>query len=331
MSAKFSAVAVVFGATADRYVLQGYTPQRSLEEMLDDAAKVEGLRGIELVGGWHVNDANQEQVVKAIASRGFEISMLIPELWADGKWGWGTLTSPDPGIRAAAKDRIRVAMDLAARVGCNQVSPWFGHDGYDYILQANYIRAWDLLVEGVRECAGHNPKVRLAIEYKVKEPRTHAFIGSTAKALLLVQEVGLPNVGVNLDVGHALLGYESMAESVALLKRFGDRLFHLHLNDNYRSWDDDMIPGSVHTLEWIEFFHWLARTGYNGWLSLDVFAYRERDKVAVGRESLAWLTALMGAAERLDRDGADAAMASGDAMQATKLLREALLGKVGKA
>ena len=46
MTVKFSAVAVVFGSTADRYVLGGYTPQRTLEEMLDDAAKVPGLTGI---------------------------------------------------------------------------------------------------------------------------------------------------------------------------------------------------------------------------------------------------------------------------------------------
>jgi sugar phosphate isomerase/epimerase len=327
MNAKFSAVAVVFGGTADRYVLSGYTPKRSLSEMLDDAVKVSGLRGIELVGGWHVNDANQNEVVKAIMDRGFEISMLIPELWADGKWGWGTLTSPDPRIRSMAKDRIRVAMDLAARTGCNRVSPWFGHDGYDYILQADYARAFDRLVEGVRECADHDPRVKVAVEFKVREPRTHAFIGSTAKALLLVQEVDRENVGINLDVGHALAGYESMAESVALLKRFGDKLFHVHLNDNYRSWDDDMIPGSVHTLEWIEFFYWLSRTGYDGWLSLDVFAYRERDKVAVGQESLAWLRALMAAADRLDQKAVESALESGDAMAATRLLREALVGK----
>jgi len=86
-------------------------------------------------------------------------------------------------------------MDLARRVGCNQVSPWFGHDGFDYILQADYVRAWDLLVEGLTECADHDHGVKVAVEFKVKEPRTHAFVGSTAKALLLAQEVNRPNVG----------------------------------------------------------------------------------------------------------------------------------------
>jgi len=111
-----------------------------------------------------------------------------------------------------------------------------------------------------------------------------------------------------------------------MLKRFGNKLYHLHVNDNYRSWDDDMIPGSVHTLEWMEFFYWLDRTGYDGWISLDVFAYHERDKVAVARESLAWLEALRKAAGRLDGHAVEKVLDSGDAMKATRLVREALLG-----
>jgi xylose isomerase len=67
-----------------------------------------------------------------------------------------------------------------------------------------------------------------------------------------------------------------LAEAVALLKRFGNRLMHLHLNDNYRATDDDMIPGSVHTLEWVEFFYWLDRTGYDGWLFARHFRLREK-------------------------------------------------------
>ena len=31
---EYSAVAVIFGACADRYVLQGYTPERTFDQML---------------------------------------------------------------------------------------------------------------------------------------------------------------------------------------------------------------------------------------------------------------------------------------------------------
>jgi hypothetical protein len=55
-------------------------------------------------------------------------------------------------------------------------------------------------------------------------------------------------------------------------------------------------------------------------------ATRERDKVAVARESLAWLEALRKAAGRLDGRAVESVLGSGDAMKATRPVREALLG-----
>ena len=43
-----------------------------------------------------------------------------------------------------------------------------------------------------------------------------------------------------------------MAEAAVLLRTTGKKLFHIHFNDNYRSWDDDMIVGSVHLVEFVE-------------------------------------------------------------------------------
>ena len=62
----------------------------------------------------------------------------------------------------------------------------------------------------------------------------------------------------------------------------------MHFNDNYAAWDDDMIVGSVHTVEYLEILYWLDRTGYNGWLSMDQYPYREEAAEAIG-ESVQWL------------------------------------------
>ena len=95
-------------------------------------------------------------------------------------------------------------------------------------------RAWDLLIEGTIECADHVPDVKIVVEYKPKEPRTHCFIATVGKTLLLLSKVNKPNVGAMIDVGHALQGYENTAESAALLHYFGDKLFYMHFNDNWR-------------------------------------------------------------------------------------------------
>ncbi len=321
---KFSAIAVVFGSCADRYVLEGYSPKKSFDEMMEAAKKVPSLEGIELVGGWHLTAKNAKEIVKKVEDYGLCVSAIIPELWSSAKWGQGSFTSRDKKIRQDAIDEVKRAMDLAKETGCGIVVPWFGQDGYDYSFQSDYIQAWDFMVEGLFECANHLPDVKIAVEYKIKEPRTHCFIGTIGKAILLIKEVGKDNVGITLDIGHALEGYENMAESVALAKRFGNKLFHLHLNDNYRLWDDDMIPASVHTIEMIELLFWLNKTGYDGWYSLDIFPYREDGKKAA-IEGIEWIKGLSDLIDKMGEEEIERIIKQGDATQASALLRKFLL------
>ncbi|MFN2153636.1 MAG: sugar phosphate isomerase/epimerase family protein, partial [Anaerolineae bacterium] len=163
------------------------------------------------------------------------------------------------------------------------------------------------------------------IEYKPKEPRTHCFIGTVGKTLLLVEKVGKPNVGAMIDVGHALMAYENAAESAALLQYFGQKLFYMHFNDNWRLWDDDMTVGSVHTVEMLELLYWLDRMGYDGWYALDIFPYRENG-IRAATESIRWIQGLHDLLDRIGRDRIGQVVANGDAMEASAMIREALLG-----
>ena len=104
------------------------------------------------------------------------------------------------------------------------------------------------------------------------------------------------------------------------------RLFHVHLNDNYRYWDDDLIVGSVHLWETLEFLYWLHRIGYQGWYSLDIFPYRE-DGLEATEASLANLKALMKIAESLDQEKLDALQRKNDAVAIVNMLRDFVLRK----
>ena len=117
----------------------------------------------------------------------------------------------------------------------------------------------------------------------------------------MVKEIELPNVGVTIDVGHSLVAGENVAEAAVMLKLYGDRLFHMHFNDNYRFWDDDMIVGSVHLVEYIELLFWLKEIGYDGWYSMDQYPYRENAQAAL-RESIEFLKGIDGL---LTQDGMD--------------------------
>ena len=52
----------------------------------------------------------------------------------------------------------------------------------------DYLKMYDWMLEGLDECAEHNPNVKISLEFKPKEPRMHIMINSTAKALLFVND-----------------------------------------------------------------------------------------------------------------------------------------------
>lgn len=322
---KFSANINTFNACADRYVLDGYGQRRNTDELIKAAQEVEDLTGVELVGKWHVNDDNVEQIHRQVKDAGFEVTCVTPDIWASGKWGWGSFTSNDEKIRKDAVREVKKSMEWAKQLKCEVIDLWFGQDGYDYPLQADFPRAWDLLIEGTIECAEHLPDVKIVVEYKPKEPRTHCFIATVGKTLLLLSKVNKPNVGAMIDVGHALQGYENTAESAALLHYFGDKLFYMHFNDNWRMWDDDMTFGSVHTIESLELIYWLDRLNYKGWYALDIFPYRE-DGVRAANESIKWIKGFNGVLDKIGRDEIGRVVSEGDAMSMSALMREAFLG-----
>lgn len=319
---KLGATLPTFSSCADRYCLSGYgRGGTTMEEMLELASGVEELDGLELVGNWHVNDDNIKTIGEMLGDKGLEICMLVPDLWTQAKWGRGSLASPDRSTRLEAIDEVKKVMDWAYELGCPYVDVWPGQDGYDYPLQADYIESWKWLCDGLAECAQHQPKVKLLVEYKLKEPRTHCFVNSSARLLLLLERV--PNVGGLLDVGHALAGQENMAESACLLASYG-KLDYLHFNDNYRYWDDDMMPCSVHLIEYIELVYWLRRLNYEGWLTLDIFPYRE-DGVESATEGFAWLRGLFELVDKISNK-IDKQLDSPEPTEISKILREALLG-----
>jgi len=317
----FGACLPTFGSCADRYCLSGYGGGGStVPEMLDLATTVAGLDGLELVGNWHVNDDNTRDVAAMFADRGLRIPMLVPDLWTQAKWGKGSLAAPDAPTRQAAVDEVRKVIDWADELGCPYVDVWPGQDGFDYCFQADYVEAWKWLREGLEACAGHGGAARVLVEYKLKEPRTHCFVNSAAKVLLLLED--LDRVGVLLDVGHALAAGENVAEAAALLARHG-KLEYIHLNDNYRAWDDDMMVGAVHLVEYLEFAYWLRRLDYRGWLTLDIFPYRE-DGVRAAAECRDWMEGLFGAVDRLGLDTIGEVIRSADACRSSELVRHAL-------
>lgn len=327
---RLAAILSNFGNRADRYLVSGYSTDRSLEQLFDSACEVPELEGVELVGTWHLTSDTLAEVRQHLDRTGLAPVSVIPNLFGSARWGKGALAAHDSGVRREAVAEIKQMADLAHAIDCPCVCIWPGQDGYDYPFQADYVRSFEWLVEGLQECADYAPDLRLALEYKIKEPRARSFISTADRTLVLINAVGRENVGATLDSGHSLQAYENPGEAAALLNLNGEKLFHVHLNDNYRLWDDDLIFGLIHPVESLELIYWLRKIGYNGWCSFDQYPYRE-DPVRAITEGAKWYRSLEALLDSAVVDEIDSVLVSGDATAASALLRDLFFGTAAEA
>ena len=323
----YSVILGNLGNTCDRFLSTGYKESLPKGEMIRKAAAIPGITGIELVGTWDITEDNMIEVRGALADAGLNCVSIIPDLFSRKIWGNGSFSAKDPMIRQRALEETRSACRIAREMGCPLVNLWLGQDGYDYPLTADYGHQRGHLMEGIRAAATEFPDLKIALEYKPKEPRTHSFHARAADTLLMALETGLENVGVCIDVGHALMAGENVAESAVLLQHHGGKLFHMHFNDNYRAWDDDMIVGSLHTVEYFELLFWLKESGYQGWYSMDLYPYREDGAGAV-HESVAFLRSVENLLTKTRMQELRSLISVGDATASTRWMRELLFNKL---
>lgn len=321
---RYSVILGNLGNTNDRFLSSGYKDQPPKEEMIRRAAAIEGVTGIELVGTWDITPENATHMGSVLAENGLTCVSIIPDLFSQKRWGLGSFAAKERATRVAAIEATVEAAHTAQTIGCPMLNIWPGQDGYDYSLQADFRQERRWFTEGIREVARQFPDIRFALEYKPKEPRTHSYLARAADTVMLAEDTGCENVGVCIDVGHALYAYENVAESIVILQERGKRLFHMHFNDNYRYWDDDMIVGSVHLVEYIEMLYWLRETDYDGWYSMDQYPYREDGAGAIDA-SVQFLRSLERLLNGATMEEIRGLISRGDPIEASHWLRRKLL------
>ena len=263
---KFSVNSGFFGRRRDRFT--EYQPDRTLEEKFLLVKKIEGIQGIELKYPADLKDLSLAK--RLLEESGLACSAVNVDIKDAAHFRHGALSAQKKEARDRAIDLLREGMDMAAELRAGLITTCPLADGYDYPFQVDHSTAWVRFIESVRAASSHRNDVRLALEFQPHEPHAHIMLSNVGMALFVCSEVRLPNLGINLDIGHSFAARESPAESAALLATKG-KLFYVHTNDNTGEGGDwDMISGTVHFWHWLEFLHTLDRIGYSGWLGGDV-------------------------------------------------------------
>ena len=269
---RLAAITAFLGGQKNRYMR--YEPDRTLDEKLAIAAKVENLDGVELC--YPADFQDMKKLGTLLADHGLGVSGVNFRSRRDGRWLRGSFSSESAEERVEVVDEFRAAIDAAREIGTTRMTTCPLNDGHDYVFEVNYFDCYRYAEEAFRSICEHDPEVRICIEYKWNDARTRCLFGTASETVAFCEAVGAPNLGATLDIGHSLLAHERPAQTVALLHRAG-RLFYVHLNDNDRYWDWDMLPGSFHLWEFVEFLWYLREAGYEeDWYAYDV-ASKEMD------------------------------------------------------
>jgi len=260
----------LFGKLRDKFC--EYGEDRSLTERLERVAGIPELAGVEI--GFPRDLRTLDGLKATLARLNLGVAAVNVNIKSDSEFVAGALISPNAEVRRKAVDYIKRGKECALDLGAERVTCCPLADGHDYAFQMHYGAAWELMVEGVREAALYLPEVTLCLEYKPSETRVYNMLCSAAKAILLCQTAGAPNLGVNVDVGHTAYGGETPAEALMLVAASGLPIY-VHTNDNNGRADWDLIAGSCNVWEYLEFLFYLKEIGYDGWISSDAVPFRQ--------------------------------------------------------
>ena len=194
-----------------------------------------------------------------------------------------SLIDPDPDERQRRIKYVRDLVGLAREIGAHTICTSSGFLPGQFSKE----QAYGLMVDALREIlvgAEGDPPVRVGIEY---EPGF--FIGSASELLPLLDEIHHPLLGVNLDVGHAVCVGEDTGR---VIESFAGRIWNIHVEDIAERVHKHLVPGHG-SIDFTRIREELDRTGYDGFLTLEIYPYKDRPGVA-GSEGLDFLRRIFG-------------------------------------
>jgi xylose isomerase len=283
---KFSAGIWYFAPGGGRFH-DRYVPDQSIEARLEVAAGLVdyGLKGMEAHYPNEINEDNLGVWKSFVQDTGVRVVTVVPLLFWDASFEWGSLSSPIPEVRRAAIQRTIRTLELNKELDTDFAIVWPGIDGYENPFGMDLVAARDRFAQGLAEAMDAVPGVRVAEEPKPYEPRGHILYGTSYEGLLLAQKVeglleneenkqllaeGHALAGLNPEVGHMLMGYEDPPYAFSLIMEYG-RLAHTHWNSQpLGNYDQDLNVGVISPEQTEASLYVLKMYGYQGYFGIDI-------------------------------------------------------------
>lgn len=169
------------------------------------------------------------------------------------------------------------------------IGPQLGKPGEQFGSEASEEWQWDIAAEACLKIGSYAPSVNFALETH------HGYIHDLPKAAVrLIDMVGLPNIGINLDYVNMLYAdlKTTMNEAVKIC---GSKTTYTHLKNVFvGAKTGELIPtslgdGVVHTGEYLKL---LKQEGFKGHICVE--SPRPGDRIRFAKQDIKYVKSLMG-------------------------------------
>lgn len=270
---------------------EAYVDKGSIEDILAkigwlyDEGFIDSSFGVEAHYPNEVSQDNVDLYRDFTKETGIRLITVIPNLFYDRVFEFGSLSNPDPKVRSYSIDRLTESLKLNKELKTEFAVIWPGIDGYENAFGFDFYGMWRRFEEGVAEAMDAVPGVRVALEPKPYEPRGNNIYRNTANGLIMARNVESilraeenlaileddhALVGLNPEVGHVLMGHEELAYALASILREG-RLAHTHWNSQpLGNYDQDLDVGVLGLDQMYAALLVLKMHGYEGFFGIDI-------------------------------------------------------------
>jgi fructoselysine 3-epimerase len=234
-----------------------------LEEAIRRTAAA-GFAGIDIWGGRphaYRRDLQPEEI-RALRSLLEKLYLELPSL-IPAQFRYPTnLCSSNETIRLDSVAYIQDGLELAAGLGAPLVSVCPGHT----LAGQSKADGWGRLRASLLEICGRAKKLGVRVAIEPADAYETDLMNTVAETMQMVNELDLPELGVLLDSGHAHVSGESFTQAVLAA---GERLFHVHVDDNLGKRDQHLVPGDG-TCDFNALMEALKAAGYQGYLTAEL-------------------------------------------------------------
>jgi xylose isomerase len=227
-------------------------------------------------------DAIVKEFKAALDESGMVVPMATTNLFTHPVFKDGAFTSNDPNVRAFARQKAMLSIDLGVELGAGIYVFWGGREGVEVEASKDPVTAAKRFREALDFLADYslsqNYTLKFALEAKPNEPRGDLFLPTVGAMLGFIATLARPELfGVNPEFAHETMAGLSFYHAVAQALEAG-KLFHIDLNGQKPGrFDQDLRFGQEDYKQNFFLVKMLEDYGYDGPKHFDAHPLRTSD------------------------------------------------------